>query len=178
MILGLFGEGTQRELAVGIETPYEARRMELGKGLPDRTIFELGKKLTVLGWSMRGYFIHGLLEHTPEARLRMLGDSVDFMRDIGEKTSVWPSILILRAYVPEARKDDPLFRGDFAAVNDAAALAEFKAIASRSRGGVVFDIDPTSEDQMAAGAALQHEQYTAAVRRYCATLNPNELVLR
>lgn len=170
----IFGHGISKEIAIGIETPYQSVRNQIArKGMSDRTIEFCAQTLAGNGWGLRGYFIYALFETDAEARVNALKDAVDFMTRLRRETSVELSMLVLKAYVPLVRETEPLFR-NFVAVPDATALAELKQAAEYARNNaVVFDIDPTLEDQAAAKASIRHSpEYLMAVRRYCATLDP------
>jgi hypothetical protein len=165
-----------KEIASGIEAASEAVRDSMNKGISDRQIGELAKKLAQAGYNFRGYFIYDMLERNDN--LGALKRAVDFMADLVTKTKVSASILILRGYIPEGKQDEELFRG-FAPLPDKTALADLKAAATYAKEkGVKFEIDSTSEDQGAAGAEVLGKEYTAALARYNLSFNPNKLTLR
>jgi len=171
----LYGGKLVREVAVGIETHDEARRLQVGKGITDSMIFDLGKFLAGLGWKLRAYFMYNLLIRNKN-REELIGD-VEFMARLQDKTGVRPAILILRGYVPKGMKNDSIFRG-FEEVPDKVALDDLRAAAICAKElGILFEIDSSSQDQIAVGADVLSPQYTAALEKYNCSLNPDYLYL-
>lgn len=176
----LFGSEVMKEVACGIETPYNEVRKRARKGISDTYLAIAATALSDNGWhNMRGYFIYNLFEHEPAARVQALKDAVDLMYDLGCGRSIMTSALVLRGYVPESKKDKPLFR-DFREVDDETALRELKEAASYARQKpLLFEIDSTCEDQVAASAlGVMSPAYRDALIRYNLSFDPAQLVLK
>jgi uncharacterized Fe-S cluster-containing MiaB family protein len=175
LIDGAFGKSIQKEITCGIETPYEGVRMKSGKGINDHQISSAAHLLSDAGWGMRVYIIYNLFESTPDARVKSLMDSVDFMAGLGLNGKA--SILVIRGYEPKILKGTAQFR-NFSEVDDQTALREFHEAAIYSiRKGVRFEIDSTTADQEATSFAIPYsKEYFAALERYNVSLCPGALV--
>lgn len=177
LIHQIFGRMLICEIAVGMETYSEPRRIKSGKGITNKMILKLAEILAERDWKLRGYFMHNMLMR--HNNLKELLEDVRFMARLRDKTGVQPAMLIQRGYVPANMKSKHIFKG-FKEVPDKVALSHLKKGAELAKElDILFEIDPTIEDRCAVKAEISSSApYEKAVKVYNNTLNPAKLCLR
>lgn len=176
LIYQVFRRGLVSEIAVGVETYSETRRIKSGKEITDKMIYKLSEILAEREWKLRGYFMYNMLMR--DDNLKELLEDVEFMAHLRNKTGVQPAMLILRGYVPAGMERKHIFK-DFKEVPDKVVLDHLqKAAMLAKKLNILFEVDPTTQDRSAVGAGVLSVPYKKAVKEYNSTLDPANLCLK